>query len=177
MGCSASLTDAEKETQCKANLHIITSEWSWCWNGVKYLSTAFPDNGCHVSIPYKYWDQAVILNVTGYVDAVKNWWGRYSSIKFKSTTNPSDVSNTWNNMNIDHTVSVSTTVEGAVILSSHLSYCAASHCNLLNGENNGIFKYICLSRLLNPQALQLEAMDFILRMLVSYLYVSDERES
>lgn len=107
VGCSASLTDAQKEAQCKADLHIITSEWSWCWNGVKYLGVAFPDNGCHVTIPYKYWDQPVYLNVTGYVDGMKNWWGRYSRIKFKSTTNPTDTSNAWNNVKVTDTVSVS----------------------------------------------------------------------
>ncbi|XP_052706260.1 uncharacterized protein LOC128181777 [Crassostrea angulata] len=107
VGCSASLTDAQKEAQCKADLHIITSEWSWCWNGVKYLGVAFPDNGCHVTIPYKYWDQPVYLNVTGYVDSMKNWWGRYSRIKFKSTTNPTDTSNAWNNVKVTDTVSVS----------------------------------------------------------------------
>ncbi|XP_022331709.2 von Willebrand factor D and EGF domain-containing protein-like isoform X2 [Crassostrea virginica] len=106
VGCSASLTDAEKERDCKANLHIITSEWDWCWNGVKYLGVAFPDNGCHVTIPYKYWGDPVSLNVTGYVDGVKNWWSRYAGIKFKSTTNPTDQSNAWNNVTIDHRVSV-----------------------------------------------------------------------
>lgn len=107
VGCSASLTDAEKEAQCKADLHIITSEWGWCWNGVKYLGVAFPDNGCHVTIPFRYWDQPVHLNVTGYVDSMKNWWGRYSSIKFKSTANPTDTSNAWNNVKVTETVSVS----------------------------------------------------------------------
>ncbi|XP_061183307.1 uncharacterized protein LOC133191576 [Saccostrea echinata] len=113
VGCSASLTAAQKEAQCKANLHIITSEWDWCWNGVKYLGVAFPDNGCHVSIPYKYWDQPVTLNVTGYVDSVKNWWDRYSRVKFKSTTNPTDRSDAWNNVTIDHIVSVSVSDESS----------------------------------------------------------------
>nr|XP_022331709.1 von Willebrand factor D and EGF domain-containing protein-like isoform X2 [Crassostrea virginica] len=105
VGCSASLTDAEKERDCKANLHIITSDWGWCWNGVKYLGVAFPDNGCHVTIPYKNWGDPVSLNVTGYVDGVKNWWQRYAGIKFKSTTNP-DQSDAWNDVKIDHIVSV-----------------------------------------------------------------------
>jgi hypothetical protein len=105
VGCSASLSESEKETNCKGTLHIRTMEyWSWCWNGVKYLSAAFPDNGCQLHFSYRYWDQPVQLNITGYMDGMKNWWYRSTDIKLEPASDNNHLA--WGNMQFTDTIAV-----------------------------------------------------------------------
>ena len=104
--CSASLSDSEKEVNCKGTLHIRTMEyWPWCWNGVKYLTAAFPDNGCMLHFPYKYWYEPVHLNITGYMDGMRNWWYRSTRVKLEPGSDSNHVA--WNNMMFDDTIYVS----------------------------------------------------------------------
>lgn len=104
--CSASLSDSEKEVNCKGTLHIRTMEnWPWCWNGVKYLTAAFPDNGCMLQFPYKYWYEPVHLNITGYMDGMRNWWYRSTRVKLEPGSDSNHVA--WNNMLFADTIYVS----------------------------------------------------------------------
>nr|XP_022327920.1 uncharacterized threonine-rich GPI-anchored glycoprotein PJ4664.02-like [Crassostrea virginica] len=103
--CSASLSDSEKEVNCKGTLHIRTMEyWPWCWNGVKYLTAAFPDNGCMLQFPYKYWYEPVHLNITGYMDGMRNWWYRSTRVKLEPGSDSNHVA--WNNMLFADTIYV-----------------------------------------------------------------------
>lgn len=103
--CGALLSATEREANCKGTLHIRTTEyWPWCWNGVKYLSAAFPDNGCRLQFPYNYWYEPVQLNITGYMDGMRNWWYKSTRVKLEPGSDSNHV--TWNNMQFDDTVTV-----------------------------------------------------------------------
>lgn len=103
--CSASLSASERESNCKGTLHIRTEEyWSWCWNGVKYLSAAFPDNGCRLQFSYNYWYEPVQLNITGYMDGMRNWWYKYTRVKLEPGLDSNHLA--WKSMQFDDTVSV-----------------------------------------------------------------------
>ncbi|XP_061183306.1 von Willebrand factor D and EGF domain-containing protein-like [Saccostrea echinata] len=105
VGCSVSLSESEKETNCKGTLYIRTTEyWPWCWNGVKYLSAAFPDNGCQLHFSYKYWYEPVQLNITGYMDGMRNWWYKSTDIKLEPGTDSNHLA--WGNMQFDDTIAV-----------------------------------------------------------------------
>ncbi|XP_062577916.1 von Willebrand factor D and EGF domain-containing protein-like, partial [Saccostrea cucullata] len=105
VGCSASFSESEKEANCKGTMYIRTTEyWSWCWNGIKYLSAAFPDNGCQLHFSYKYWYETVQLNITGYMDGMRNWWYKMTDIKLEPGSDSNNIA--WGNMQFDDTISV-----------------------------------------------------------------------
>lgn len=104
--CSASLSVSERESNCKGTLHIRTEDyWSGCLNGVKYLSAAFPDNGCRLQFSYNYWYEPVQLNITGYMDGMRNWWCKFTRVKLEPGLDSNHLA--WNSMQFDDTVNVS----------------------------------------------------------------------